>query len=143
MNLQRERSARHIHLLSGDTAHFEVGGNKYWYSFAGVNGRFQAIQINGHAVLALSNEEGHLLLDVLMNDQSGDEIFRIVRGEMTISTGVWDYRIEGPTITMNSSERKISLELDLTPQGVTVRRGTIFCPPWELRITPERYVLAG
>jgi hypothetical protein len=54
LNLRNERTAGHVFLQTGDIAHFEVAGTKFEYSFAGVNGRFQAIQLNGHGVAARS-----------------------------------------------------------------------------------------
>ena len=139
VNLSKDRTAGHVHLMVGDQALFEVGGNKYEFSFGAVDGRFDAIRIGAHTVLGLSAEDGCLLLDVSLTDQVGVEVLRIERGEMTISTGVWDYRIVGPTVTINSAERMISLEMDFVPQGVIIRRGMFVRPPVTLLIEPHQH----
>lgn len=60
---------------------------------------------------------------------------------MAVSTGVWDYRIEGADITVHSAERQLGLELTLLPNGISVRRSMVLVPPHQIVIVPD-HILA-
>jgi hypothetical protein len=60
-----------------------------------------------------------------MMDKLGNTIFEIVIGEITISTGVWDYELEGPTLTIRNGLRDIMLKMDFLKNGLNIYKGVI------------------
>ena len=141
LNLTRDCSAPHPVLIAGDRGRLEVGGNVYEFDFQSNADRFEAIRIRGVTVFGVSREDGYLLLDIILTDQNGDVILQVERGELTISTDVWDYRIEGQDIQIRSAKRSIDLELTLNDNGVTVRRGMFVQPSLTLLIEPTQHTL--
>src|SRR5262245_34729501 len=97
--------------MVGNDGRLEVGGNVFEWDFSKTGGHFDALVVGGKTRVGLTAEEGFLLLDVLMLDVQGNSILEIERGEMKISTGVWDYRIEGQKLQINSAPREIELEM--------------------------------
>lgn len=125
----------------GDVGHFEAGNNIYDFTFSQLHNHFFTIIIGDREILGLTFEDENLLLDLAFYDDDGKTILLVERGEMTISTGVWDYRIEGPNITIHSAERNIGLDMTVLQNGVNVRRGTASYPPHKIVITPDLIVV--
>lgn len=140
-NRGRQRSANHLHLMTGNRGRFEAGNCVHEFDFTANANRFDAITMFGKTVLGLSAEDGYLLLDISLTDKNGLEILRIDRGELSVSTGVWDYKIRGQTIQMRSSQHFVSLEMTLKPDGVTLRNGLFLRHPYLLVIDPDKHVL--
>lgn len=140
-NLNKEFSAPHPILMVGDTGRLEVGSNVYEFDFPNDGGRFEAIRILGETVFGLTCEDGNLLLDIILTDKNGEVILKVERGEMKISTGVWDYRIEGQSIQIRSAERSIDLVLILNDDGIKVERGLFIKPPIALVIEPTHHTI--
>lgn len=125
-NLVQSITQPHKFLMMGDTARFELGTNIYDFVFSEPAEYFSAISMHGKDMMGLRHEAGHLLLDLAFSDSNGKEVLVIRQGEMCVSTGVWDYRIEGPNVLVHSSEFDVGLEMSLTSNGVNVKRGTLY-----------------
>ncbi len=149
-NLLRVLSTPYPLLLAGDTGRLEVGGNVYEFDFSENNDPFEAIRIRGQTILGLIKEDDSLLLDLVMTDRSGEIVLKVARGEMAVSTQLWDYRIEGRNILIRSAPRKIELNLTLNTNGVTVNRGrfvrgsiTLFVEPDHHTLLPMNHRMSG
>ena len=124
-NGSKKFTASHFMPIVGDTALFEAGTNRFEFSFRSQPGRFSAIEIFRQSILGLHNEEGHLLLDVLLTAQNGDPLVVIEKGELRVSTGVWDYRLEGRDLVISSPNQKPTLQCQFLRNGFSVRRGFV------------------
>ena len=138
-NKVRMSTTPHLLHMTGDEARFEVGGNAFEFSFSQVRGYFQAIVLAGQTVVGMRLENDRLLIDLTLNDPQGKAILEVARGELSISTGVWDFEMVGPRIVIRSAERQISLELEILANGIAIRRGLFIQPPITLRVEPSRF----
>ena len=104
-----------------------VGGNSFKHSKAGQR-VFPCIVIDSVPILAFVAEDDFVLLDLRFHDPAGNVILDCVRGEVSISTGVWDYKLEGGTLMVNSQHGEATLQLLYGPNSVCVQRGLFFGP---------------
>lgn len=140
-NKGQSGTSAHRWILVGDHCVFNVGGNRYEVDFATCGPRFDAIVIKGQTVLGMEHIDGALLLNVLLTDRTGSVILQIEKGEMVVSTGVWDYRLEGPLMRIRRAEGQIELSLTFDEHGVTVRKGFFVMPPLALVVEPDHHTI--
>ena len=146
-----------LHMV-GTRGQFEIGTNIFEFDFGQTGENFEAIRILGQTIFGMHHENGHLLLDVVLSDRRGETILKVERGELIISTSVWDYKFEGRNLHIRSGERQIELHLELVKEGVRVTRGFVVGwqfglarPRWsaiqispdEVRILPNNSILKG
>ena len=140
-NAKRNHTTPHLHLAVGDRARFVLGGVVYESSFALIGNRFEAIRLYGQTMLGVTHEAGNLLFDICLMDESGRVILLIDKGELMISTGVWDYRVEGKDLEIRSDQTTVSLRLRFEEHGFSVSKGYIIRSPTTIRIEPDRVVI--
>lgn len=137
-NADRSMTPAHrLHLMVGTHSVMRVGNCITEWVFNGTDkGRFAALEVDGIRRIGVDAEDGFLLLDVLLHDVSGRVALRIERGELMVSTGVWDYRLEGARLKINSAVRLLWLDMEFTPEGVAVDRAVIHIPPAVIDVSP-------
>jgi hypothetical protein len=128
--------------MRGESTSLWIGGNLFSFRFADIGtDMFKAIVISGSTVMGMRHEEGSLLLDLSLSDRSGTEIVRVERGELMVSTGVWDYKIEGPTLEIRSGSGQIEAAFSFRDDGISIDRGFFGSGLRGIIVEPERYVV--
>jgi trigger factor len=135
-NVGKDETAPYRPLMLAQSPQVEIGSNVWeWQCDPTQDGEVILLMIANVRIVGLALENGFLLLNVLFKDHSGNVILEIDRGEMKVSTGVWDYRFEGRLLTINSAARHISLQMQFSERGVNIVRGAMSLPPNEVKIS--------
>ncbi|WP_374376006.1 HNH endonuclease [Dongia sp.] len=140
-NLLAPRTTAHMMHLRADDAVFIVGSNSYHFQFSETRNHFNAIVLDGLSVLGMSNDHGQLTLNLRATDATGREILRIRGGCLSVSTGVWDYDISGRRISIRSGMRIFDLEMEILPNGLSIKRGYLRGKASQATIYPDRIIV--
>ena len=141
-NLSHSRSSPYRFFMTGDQTNLWVGGNLFSFRFSDIaSDIFTAIEISGKSVMSIQHEDGSLLLNLVLSDLSGKEVLRIERGELVISTGVWDYRIEGRLVEIRSETAKIDVVFSFLDDGIRIDRGLFLLGGKGIVVNAENYVM--
>lgn len=128
--------------MEGETTNLWVGGNLFSFRFADIGTKvFRAIVISGNTVMGMRYEDGSLLFDLSLSDRNGAEILRVEQGELIVSTGVWDYRIEGARLEIRSGTAQIEVAFSFLDDGISVDRGFFGSGSRGIIVEPQRYVV--
>ncbi len=128
-NAERERTAKYaIGLVSaGPYAKFFAGGNSYIFDI--VPGKLcPCITIDGVVVIGLTVEDGALLFDFELHNSTGTAAIISKLGEVCVSTGNWDYRLEGATCSIRSAPDDIIVEIEYGLDSIWLKRGLFIGP---------------
>ncbi|MDR7032924.1 HNH endonuclease signature motif containing protein [Mesorhizobium sp. BE184] len=101
-----------------------LGEMGFTYEFE-TDGVGVAISIGGRPVLFFSKEGRALLLSMELFEPGAGIVLKIVRGEMVIATGVWDYRYEGRTLRIWSEQFTSVVEMTFSDRGPSIQKGVI------------------
>lgn len=101
-----------------------IAGNFVYGSFPNSNGSISIINIFGEDFVKLHCDDGWLSMSCKFTDLLGNIILEINQGEVTVSTGVWDFQFVADDITMNEASRKISLNLKFSDSKFKVETGS-------------------
>jgi hypothetical protein len=141
-NLSHPRTSAYRFFMGGEETNFWVGGNLFSFRFGDIGTNvFKAIVISGTTVMGMRYEDGNLLFDLLLSDRTGTEILRVEQGELMVSTGVWDYRIEGATLEIRSGTAQIEAAFSFLDDGIRVERGFFGSASRGIIVEPQRYVV--
>jgi hypothetical protein len=105
------------------TIDVNIGTNKASKQFLSNSESYNVLWINGHSFLQVHYEEGWLSISAKLTDPEGNYVLLIDRGEMVVSSEIYDYTYEGTRLTIHRQTRKIILDVDLSSGGITVYRG--------------------
>lgn len=100
-----------------------LGSNSVECSFPDGNGVHQAIWINGKNFFLIHSDNYWLTVSILLTDGVGTPILIIDKGEIVISTRVWDYSYEGRTVRVRHGLGQILLQMELSDSAVKIQRG--------------------
>lgn len=140
VNIGRQTTGTYVNLMVGRQGSFEAGGRIFEFDFAQSGGRYDAINVAGKTFVGLTCEDDHLLLDIILTDKDGVEVLRVKRGEMTVSTGVWDYTFEGPHIRVKSAEHDVAFALTIKDDGVVLHRGLFVLLCYTVLVEPNKVI---
>jgi hypothetical protein len=93
-----------------------IGTNRFSSTvFNGNNGTTHGcIWVNGASFLILHQEMGWLSISAAFTNEEGEVVLRIEQGEVSVSTGVWDYRYEGTRLQARQAQGSYLLDMDLS-----------------------------
>jgi trigger factor len=131
----------HGFLMIANESRIVIGGNTFSFRFGDLDGAFVALAIRGETIISIEREDGRLLLNISLTDEEGQCLVRIVQGEIVVSTGVWDFNLEGSELKIWSRERELGVRLQLLDNGVEIDRGTIVRPQVAVKIQPDAVVV--
>lgn len=140
-NIGQSTTGTYVNLMVGRKGSFEAGGRIYEFDFDENGGRFDAVNIAGKTFLGLTCEHDHLLLDIILTDKTGTPVLCVKRGEMTVSTGVWDHRFEGPNIRVQSAEHDVAFALTIKNDGVALHHGLFVLLWYKILVEPNKVSL--
>jgi hypothetical protein len=126
--------------VSGPRVEFFVSNTKY-ISTIEDGGSFDAIRIFGKTVVGCKRENDNILLNIVMTDHSGEFVLEVSNGEIIVSTGVWDYTLEGKEIIIRSGPGQIEFKMSIDGSVVTIEKGTFFVPPVKLFIESKGHTI--
>lgn len=101
-NASRTRSTSMDLSFSSDAAKFRLGSIAIESEPLAVGEIFPALTIGGRLVYGAENCDGHLLLHAAVCDAAGETILQIVRGELALNTGVFDFKHVGKRFLIKS-----------------------------------------
>lgn len=81
------------------------------------------VYVNGFSYLTVSSENGWLSLSLSVTNESGEVVLAIVKGELKVATGVFDYSYEGDHLVVRTAMRQILIDLNLTNARLEVNKG--------------------
>ena len=126
-------------ILVGQSCTIIIGGNTYECNFDNNRDRFCLLNVRGNEIFTVTYEDDHLLITAAFYDEKGMNVLAIERGEMVVSTSVWDFNVEGPEITIRNALRDITLQFSFVDNVITVAQGRIIYPPYTLDIRKDYY----
>ena len=74
-------------------------------------------------------------------DDQGRQLLRIDHGELQVAIGAWDYKLEGPNLSVYQAAGHVGVEMTFSDDGLKITRGTLYCYPASVHITPESITL--
>lgn len=108
-------------LVSGVTAEAWLGSNVAYDP--GEAPDFHVLWINGEGFLTIHHEADGFSYSAKVTDEQGTVLLHIQRGELTVSTGIWDYRYEGKTLEVRAGPGQIIFASELSDHAIRVTRG--------------------
>ena len=84
---------------------------------------YSVVWINGASLFTLHAEGQSYTYSALVTDETGMPVLRIDHGNLSVATGVWDYRYEGSTMSIRRGEGNILIEADINDRVFALRRG--------------------
>jgi hypothetical protein len=119
MNTTRERTTAHSIELTGATK-FDIGSNLYLNDFTD-HGAFGGVMIDGCEHFGARMEEGWLMLNLRLTNVWGKTLLEVVNGEMSVTTGIWDFNRIGQSIELRYGRGHVAASLDIGSDGIKVR----------------------
>ncbi|MFT4056155.1 MAG: HNH endonuclease signature motif containing protein [Novosphingobium sp.] len=92
-------------------------------TFLDGNGKFCVVWNSGSIYCIIHAEDGWLSISMAVTDGVGQPVLMVDHGEVTLSTGAWDYRYEGTCIRVWSVPGELLFDADMTNKGVSIRKG--------------------
>lgn len=123
LNLNEKMTSPWHRLFSGSFGKFIVGSDTYSFVFSGRDRFFSAIQIGGKSMLGFRFDGSGLLLNAVLTNRSGKKILIIEDGEIRASTEVFDYKVEGPVLTIRLTKSSVELKLKVEDHGLSIVKG--------------------
>lgn len=105
-------SAGEIIPYSGDFCAVILGSVKCTISSKKI---FSPIVIDGVRLIALKFFDSHPLISLLLFDESGKLVFRILDNEISYSVDLWDVEFIGNTLTIRDALREIRFQASFLP----------------------------
>jgi len=108
-----------------------IGTNKLIKRFPNGNGDYYCLATTAkgeegsyfESFATLHAENGWLSLSMMLTDKNGQPILTIEHGEITSSSGVWDFHYEGATIKIREKLGSILLDMDFSSDRCEIRKG--------------------
>ncbi|MFA0438588.1 HNH endonuclease signature motif containing protein [Vibrio sp. 10N.222.51.C12] len=100
-----------------------LGSNlvKGWYPNG--NGDHHPVWINGKSYFTIHSDEGWLSVSLAVTNDRGEILLTVVRGELMVATGNWDYVYEGDNIKVRAGLGDIILDINLSDSKVEILKG--------------------
>ena len=98
-----------------------------------------ALMIDGISLAHFRLSQGHLLLNLLIFDETNRLIFRVVDNELVYSVETWDLELVGRELVIRQATRKLLASIRFDPEDgrVIVSRGRFLLNGVEVLITPD------
>jgi hypothetical protein len=122
-NLNEKMTPPWRRFFSGSSGSFYVGSDTYRFILSRSDRFFSAIQIGGKSMLGFRFDGSGLLLNAVLTNRSGKKILIIEDGEIRASTEVFDYKVEGPVLTIRSVKSSVELKLQVEDYGISIVKG--------------------
>jgi trigger factor len=104
-----------------------VGGNIFQHTL--VNGAtLPLLLIEMHLGISITFEDGVALLNLRLCDRKGEVVLFCDRGEVSISTRVWDYTLQGRNLVIKSDDASIAVAFEFHPTGIEIKSAHMFAP---------------
>ncbi|WP_374263704.1 HNH endonuclease [Zoogloea sp.] len=105
-----------------------VGSNTAEASFSPGSSVYRVLWVNGYDMLTLHCEDGWISVSFAVTDESGRVLLQVIRGEVTLSSSVWDYSYEGTRLQVRRKLREILIDIDLSNRFLHVHQGCFLLP---------------
>lgn len=129
INVRNPRTAPHRWYMTGGEAVITLGSNKLVHSFSEGDEYFAAVKINENIIFGVRNIENQLLMDLVLQDRYGNDVFLMKDGEVTLDTGVGDYNITGRSIQIKDKDMKLIADLRIDGNGINIIHGEFWMEP--------------
>jgi hypothetical protein len=95
--------------------------------------------VDGVSLAHFRLSEGHLLLSLVLFDETNRPIFRVADNELIYSIDTWDIELIGRSLLIRQAARDILADIRFDPEAgrVTVSRGRFLLNGVEILITPD------
>jgi len=100
----------------------QVGSNTIDCQFPTGNGVCEGLWINGKTYLGINSENGWLTMSLILTDMRSNILLIVEKGEIIISTSIWDYSYIGSHLQIKSSDY-IILDMTLSNYFVSIQKG--------------------
>ena len=81
-----------------------IGSNQAYVAADAVE--YPVLWINGQTFLTIHREGASFSFSAILTDEAGRRLLAVDRGELTVSTGVWDYRYEAKSLSIRMATAK-------------------------------------
>ena len=122
-NLRLDRSPGRKHFLNHRIPKIRIGGNKYAFDFnINPDDTFYPIVLHNNALMEIQNEDGFVLINIHLRDKLGKTLFKIDRGELSVTTQAWDCETSGRSVIIRNRPREILLDFSFEEDGLSINR---------------------
>lgn len=111
----------------------ELGSAKLEFPFD-ADGHASALIVDSIEVLGFILEDGHLLINIILFERGRGVVLKILRSEMVVNTGVWDYQLVGRKLRIWSKQRERSVVLTFRENGLELEAGYFEGPASSLTV---------
>lgn len=140
-NKNKSRTSGYALEINNSTAIFDIGSNIFEHDFDTMHTPFRGLVIGGRDFVSANSEDGWLKFDITITNDWGHPLLSVESGELHAWTGVWDYNLVGPKITVQEIRSKISIELSINEDRITLARGRFAHGSLVVEVRPNHCIL--
>lgn len=143
-NLRAEVSKPYDLHFSGDTCEAVLGSNTFTFRYGGVPTFTVPVGVDGVPLLAFVLDEGHLLLQLRLFDETNSPVLQIQNNQLIYSVSPWDIRLVGRNLVIRDAPRKILVDISFdVPNRIVINRGRFLLNGVEILLTPDYFLIVN
>jgi hypothetical protein len=124
VNLSRGKAEGLKLELGGTVANIVIGSNKFKTRLSLGYDKFTLIEINEKCFGEIYLEDGWLSFDLILTNLHGENILVVKKGELSFSTGVWDFSVVGSKFSLKEKKSSIELVMKIEDDTIILERGS-------------------
>jgi len=110
-----------IGIIEPDTFSVKIAG--VIYTFDAMDGQvYPVLNIECLSYVSFTREHLELLPSIYVPDENGKIILQIDKGELALSTGVWDYNIVGKILRVSSKEHDVIISIRYEEEYIEIQK---------------------
>ena len=130
--------------FSGDTCEAVLGSNTFTFRYDGMPTFTVPVCIDGVPLLAFVLDEGFLLLQLRLFDETNSPILQILNNQLIYSVSPWDIRLVGRNLVIRDAPRKFLVDITFdVPNRIVINRGRFLLNGVEILLTPDYFLVVN
>lgn len=127
--------------FSGNTCEAFIGSNTFKLQYGGLPTAIVPVGVDGVTLLGFLLDDGHLLLQMNLFDETNCPILQIVNNQLVYSVSSWDIRLVGRNLVIRNAPGEFLIDITFdVPNRIVINRGRFLFNGVEILLTPD-YVL--
>lgn len=129
---------------SGASCEANIGGNTFTTADAGYGTVMVPVSVDGIVLLGFILAEGHLLLNMVLFDESNELVLHIRNNELVYRPDAWDIELIGRQLIVREASRKILIDIVFeVPNRIVIARGRFLCNGVEILVRPDHLLITN
>ncbi len=132
-----------LHFL-GNACNAVLGSNTFTFQYGGMPTFTVPVGVDGVPLLGFLLDDGHLLLQLRLFDETNSPILQILNNQLVYSVSSWDIRLVGRNLVIRDAPRKILVDITFdVPNRIVINRGRFLFNGVEILLTPDYFLVVN